>query len=151
VSNHESGTARTSFPQPGPAERRFWPEGWWRLMEFRIGVIPLPVYVITVAVLAYFQLRDRLPTEINVAIAVLAIGGYSCAELGKRLPLIGRMGGGAIFATFIPSVLVYYKILPATLVSAVTAIAISRATAAFSRASTRSCKPLRRMCYPRRR
>ena len=89
-------------------------------MEFRIGVIPLPVYVITVGVLAYFQLQGKLPAEINVAIAVLAIGGFTCAELGKRLPLLGRMGGGAIFATFIPSVLVYYKILPATLVSSVT-------------------------------
>jgi CCS family citrate carrier protein len=71
-------------------------------------------------VLAYFQLQGKLPTEINVAIAVLAIGGFTCAELGKRLPLIGRMGGGAIFATFIPSVLVYYRILPASLVSSVT-------------------------------
>jgi Na+/citrate or Na+/malate symporter len=51
---------------------------------------------------------------------VLAVGGFTCAEIGKRLPLIGRMGGGAIFATFIPSVLVYYKILPASLVSSVT-------------------------------
>jgi CCS family citrate carrier protein len=121
VSNHEPGTAEsTPFPSEQPAERGFWPQGWWRLMEFRIGVIPLPVYVITFGVLAYFQLRGQLPTEINVAIAVLAIGGFTCAELGKRLPLIGRMGGGAIFATFIPSVLVYYKILPASLVSSVT-------------------------------
>src|SRR6266702_3395539 len=125
VSNHEPGTAQSTpfpHPQPGerPAEQKFWPQGWWRLMEFRIGVIPLPVYVITIGVLAYFQVQGQLPTEINVAIAVLAVGGFSCAELGKRLPLIGRMGGGAIFATFIPSVLVYYKVLPASLVSSVT-------------------------------
>jgi CCS family citrate carrier protein len=125
VSDHESGTAQsTPFPHPQPAERpteqKFWPQGWWRLMEYRIGVIPLPVYVISIGVLAYFQLQGKLPTEINVAIAVLAIGGFTCAEIGKRLPLIGRMGGGAIFATFIPSVLVYYKILPASLVSSVT-------------------------------
>jgi malate:Na+ symporter len=89
-------------------------------MEFRIGVIPLPVYVICLGVLSYFLLRGRLPTEINAAIAVLAIGGFTCAELGKRLPLVGRIGGGAIFATFIPSALVYYRLLPAPLVSSVT-------------------------------
>ena len=89
-------------------------------MELRIGVIPLPVYVICLGVLTYFLLRGKLPTEINVAIAVLAIGGFSCAELGKRLPLIGRIGGGAIFATFIPSALVYYKLLPAPVVTSVT-------------------------------
>jgi malate:Na+ symporter len=120
VSDHDPGTAPTPFPAEQPAGQGFWPQGWWRLMEFRIGVIPLPVYVITVGVLAYFQMQGQLPAEINVAIAVLAIGGFTCAELGKRLPVIGRMGGGAIFATFIPSVLVYYKILPATLVSSVT-------------------------------
>ena len=65
-------------------------------MEFRIGVIPLPVYVICLGVLSYFLLRGRLPTEINTAIAVLAIGGFTCAELGKRLPLVGRIGGGAM-------------------------------------------------------
>src|SRR6266568_4000358 len=79
LSTHEPGSAPTPFPaeQPAerPAEQKFWPQGWWRLMEFRIGVIPLPVYVITLGVLTYFQLQGQLPTEINVAIAVLAIGG----------------------------------------------------------------------------
>jgi len=89
-------------------------------MELRIGVIPLPVYVVCTGVLAYFLVKGQLPTEINVAIAVLAIGGFSCAELGKRLPLVGKIGGGAIFATFIPSVLVYYQILPAPLVTSIT-------------------------------
>lgn len=98
----------------------FWPHGWWKLMDLRVGVIPLPVYVICAGVLAYFLVKGKLPTEINVAIAVLAIGGFTCAELGKRLPWIGRVGGGAIFATFIPSVLVYYKILPPQLVTSVT-------------------------------
>jgi malate:Na+ symporter len=86
----------------------------------RIGVIPLPVYLVTAGVLGYLLARGQLPTEINVAIAVLAIGGFTCAELGKRLPWINRVGGAAIFATFIPSALVYYKVLPAQLVSTVT-------------------------------
>jgi malate:Na+ symporter len=103
--------------QPGPGS---WARAWWRLMDVRIGVIPLPVYVVCAAVLGYFLVKGKLPTEINVAIAVLAIGGFSCAELGKRLPWIGRVGGGAIFATFIPSALVYYKVLPPQLVTSVT-------------------------------
>lgn len=100
--------------------RAIWPEGWWRLMEWRIGVVPLPVYLIAAGVIAYFVLQGKLPTEINVAIAVLAIGGFTCAELGKRLPLIRQIGGAAIFATFIPSALVYYKLLPPVIVSSVT-------------------------------
>lgn len=119
VSNEASVTESQRNP-PQQKTEGFWPHGWWKLMDVRIGVIPLPVYVISAGVLAYFLFRGKLPTEINVAIAVLAIGGFSCAELGKRLPWIGRVGGGAIFATFIPSVLVYYKVLPPQLVTSVT-------------------------------
>ena len=25
-----------------PAAETFWPHGWWKMMEFRIGIIPLP-------------------------------------------------------------------------------------------------------------
>jgi len=110
--------ANSNAPQQPPAG--IWPQGWWRLMGLRIGVIPLPVYVVCVGVLGYFLVKGKLPSEINVAIAVLAIGGFSCAELGNRLPWIGRVGGGAIFATFIPSVLVYYHVLPPQLVTSVT-------------------------------
>jgi malate:Na+ symporter len=93
---------------------------WWRLMERGIGVIPLPVYVVLAGVIAYFVLAvGQLPAEINMAVAVLAVGGFTCAELGKRLPWIRQVGGAAIFATFIPSALVYYGLLPRAIVSSV--------------------------------
>jgi malate:Na+ symporter len=104
-----------------PQQRqRLWPEGWWRVMEIRIGIIPLPVYLITLGVIGYFVVWGKLPTEINVAVAVLAVGGFTCAELGKRLPGVRQVGGAAILATFIPSALVYYHLLPVPVVSLVT-------------------------------
>ena len=27
-----------------PAAETFWPHGWWKMMEFRIGIIPLPTF-----------------------------------------------------------------------------------------------------------
>src|SRR6266702_4972159 len=93
---------------------------WWRLMELRIGVLPMPVYVVVFGVITYFVIWGTLPTEINMAIAVLAIGGFTCAELGKRLPIIRQIGGAAICATFIPSALVFYKLLPVPIVDLVT-------------------------------
>jgi hypothetical protein len=30
-------------------------------------------------------------------------GGFGCAEIGKRLPVIRNLGAAAIFATFVPS------------------------------------------------
>jgi len=45
-------------------------------------------------------------------IAVRRHRGLPCAEIGKRLPLLRNIGAAAIFATFIPSALAYYKLLP---------------------------------------
>jgi len=95
-------------------------QSWWRLMELRIGVLPVPVYVVMFGVITYFVFWGTLPTEINMVIAVLAIGGFTCAELGKRLPVIRQIGGAAICATFIPSALVFYKLLPVPIVELVT-------------------------------
>ena len=90
------------------------------MMRIRIGIIPLPVYLITLGVIAYFVIWGKLPTEINVAVAVLAVGGFTCAEIGKRLPGVRQVGGAAILATFIPSALVYYHLLPLAVVQLVT-------------------------------
>lgn len=113
---------QTSIPTPshpesvvdaGSAARtRFWPEGWWKLMEIRIGIIPLPVYLILFALIVGFAVTGKVPGEISMAIAVLAFFGFTCAELGKRLPLLRNIGAAAIFATFVPSALTYYHVLP---------------------------------------
>ncbi|MCX4145064.1 MULTISPECIES: 2-hydroxycarboxylate transporter family protein [Paraburkholderia] len=109
--------SHTSPPAPAPAQQlaikpRFWPEGWWKLMEYRIGIIPLPVYVILLALITGFAITGKVPGEISMAIAVLAFFGFTCAELGKRLPIVRNIGAAAIFATFIPSALSYYHLLP---------------------------------------
>jgi CCS family citrate carrier protein len=111
-----SASASASAPAPEP----FWPNGWWKIMEFRIGIIPLPVYLLLVGLIAGFIATGSLPGEINVAIAVLAVGGFTCGELGKRLPYLRHIGAAAICATFIPSYLVYAKLLPDMLVKEVT-------------------------------
>ncbi len=98
--------------QPLGIKSHFWPEGWWKLMEYRIGIIPLPVYVLLLALIAGFAITGKIPGEISMAIAVLAFFGFTCAELGKRLPIVRNIGAAAIFATFIPSALSYYHLLP---------------------------------------
>ncbi|MDP9057053.1 MAG: 2-hydroxycarboxylate transporter family protein [Pseudomonadota bacterium] len=77
-----------------------------------MGVIPWPVYVILLVVLAAFVKLGKFPPDISLMIALLGVGGFTCAELGKRLPFISTLGAGAIFATFIPSFLVYAGLLP---------------------------------------
>ena len=96
-----------------PAPAHFWPQGWWKFVEFRIGIVPLPVYVVLAALVAFFILRDgKVASDLPTMIAVLALGGFGCAELGRRLPVIRNLGAAAIFATFVPSYLVCAHLLP---------------------------------------
>jgi CCS family citrate carrier protein len=89
-------------------------------MEFRIGIIPLPIYVVAGALIAGLVGTGKLPNEISVAIVMFAFFGFTLAEIGKRIPIIRNIGGAAIFATFIPSALVYYKVLPEQIVKVTT-------------------------------
>jgi malate:Na+ symporter len=91
---------------------QWWPQGWWRIVDTRIGIVPVPIYVILIALLAGFTYTGDIKGEVSIMIAVLVIGGFTCAEIGKRTPVLRNVGAAAIFATFVPSALAYYKLLP---------------------------------------
>jgi CCS family citrate carrier protein len=95
------------------APARFWPQGWWKLVDIRIGVVPVAIYILLAALVTFFIARDgKLASDLPTMIAVLALGGFGCAEIGKRLPVIRNLGAAAIFATFVPSYLAFAHLLP---------------------------------------
>ena len=94
----------------------FWPRGWWRIVDSRIGIVPVPVFVLLIPLIAGFVATGKVPSDILMAIVLLTVGGFACAEIGKRLPVLRNIGAAAIFATFIPSALVYCQLLPEPLV-----------------------------------
>jgi Na+/citrate or Na+/malate symporter len=53
-----------------------------------------------------------VPADLTTNILTLAVGGFACAEIGKHLPGLKRIGAAAILATFVPSYLVYAGIIP---------------------------------------
>ncbi|ELY4301279.1 2-hydroxycarboxylate transporter family protein [Cronobacter turicensis] len=96
-------------------------EKWWHIMDsWKIGIIPLPLFVLSGALIAIDCLGGKLPSDIVVMVATLAFFGFACGEFGKRLPVVGKMGAAAICATFIPSALVYYGWLPDVVVESTT-------------------------------
>src|SRR4051812_29938887 len=103
---------------PPSTTKKFWPEGWWKIMELRLGILPLPIAVVLAALLTTFIAMGKFPAsgktpqDVCTMLAVLALGGFVCAEVGKRLPLIKNIGGAAIFATFIPSYLAFHEYIP---------------------------------------
>ena len=109
-----SPRANAAPDAPSPALTR-----WWRLMDLRIGIVPLPVLAAIVAVAAVFVQAGEVPADILMNIAVLAAGGFLCAEVGRRTPLLRHLGLAAILATFVPSFLVYLHALPTPLVRSI--------------------------------
>jgi CCS family citrate carrier protein len=107
--------AAASSPQPPQSA----PTGWWRVMELKVGVIPLPVFALIIGVTVVFVTLGKVPGDILMNMAVLAAGGFACAEVGKRLPLLKNIGAAAILATFVPSYLVYAHLLPKALVASI--------------------------------
>src|SRR6201995_4059951 len=91
----------------------FWPNGWWSIVDYKIGIIPLPIFLILFVVIGGFAASGTVPSDILMAIVLLSLGCFTCAELGKRIPIIRNIGPAAIFAPFIPSFLAFNHLLPA--------------------------------------
>ena len=93
--------AEISQPQTNagsrPTDASFWPHGWWRIMETRIGIIPLPIYAIMILLIWGFYATGKVPSDILMAIALLTVGGFTCAEIGKHLPVVRRIGAAILW------------------------------------------------------
>ena len=96
------------------------PAPWRRALDLKIGIIPLPVYLILWGLVVAFTALGKVPPDLLMNIAILTLGGFTCAEIGKRLPLVKHIGMAAILATFVPSYLVFAHLLPQPVVGAVT-------------------------------
>lgn len=93
---------------------------WWRLMDRRIGIVPLPIFVVVVLLLATFIRLGKVPADLTTNILTLTVGGFACAEIGKHLPGLKKIGAAAILATFVPSYLVYVGLIPGPLKDSIT-------------------------------
>ncbi|HJP68107.1 MAG TPA: 2-hydroxycarboxylate transporter family protein [Sphingomicrobium sp.] len=91
------------------------PLGWWRIMDTAIGIVPLPVLIMGIALIGGYVWLGKVPADVTTNIVVLTIGGFLCAEFGKRIPGLRRIGAAAILATFVPSFLVYVDVIPKAL------------------------------------
>lgn len=77
---------------------------WWHIMDnWKVGIVPLPLFLLAGGLIALDCLGGKLPSDIVVMVATLAFFGFACGEFGKRLPVLGETGAAAICATlFLP-------------------------------------------------
>ncbi len=94
---------------------------WWHIMDnWKVGIVPLPLFLLAGGLIALACLGGKLPSDIVVMVATTAFFGFACGEFGKRLPVLGKLGAAAICATFIPSALVHYGLLPDVVIESTT-------------------------------
>lgn len=104
-----SPTEPVAATEEGPAPARA------SLLDWQIGIVPLPLFIIILGLVAAFIAQGKVPADLTTQIVILAAGGFACAEIGKRLPVLRRVGAAAILATFVPSFLVYMHVIPKSL------------------------------------
>ena len=63
---------------------------WWAIMDTRIGIVPVPVFVVVVGLLAAYVRLGAVPADLTTNILTLTVGGFACAELGKHLLAISQ-------------------------------------------------------------
>ncbi|VVD79261.1 Citrate/malate transporter [Pandoraea iniqua] len=91
-------------------------DAWWRLMDMRIGIVPLPVHIVLALALIATAATGKLSAELSPIIALLAVCSFTCMEIGQRIPIFRSIGGPVILVTFLPSYLVFTHALPPAVV-----------------------------------
>src|ERR1700710_1293563 len=116
----ETSETRRAHAAAASSSATVWRDRWWLIFDVRIGVLPLPVYVVLLLVLAAMAASGKLDADLPTGIALVAVGGFTCAELARRIPWIRHIGATSIFAAFLPSALIYYHLMPVSIVKSVT-------------------------------
>ncbi|MGL5513914.1 MAG: 2-hydroxycarboxylate transporter family protein [Sporomusa sp.] len=90
-------------------------------MAFKIGPLPLPLYLILAAIVFAASVYGKLPADMIGGIAVMMVMGMLLGDIGMRVPVLKEIGGPAILSIFIPSVMVFYNLINPASMKAITA------------------------------
>lgn len=93
---------------------------WTAISTYKIGPLPLPIYVVIAAITIIAAINKKLPNDMIGGLAVLMLAGFLLGEIGSRLPLFKHIGGAAILCLFVPSALIGFKLMDAEMLKAVT-------------------------------
>lgn len=90
-------------------------------LDFKVGPIPLPLYLILAVVIFSASAYGKLPADMIGGIAVMMIMGILLGDVGLRLPILKDIGGPAILSIFVPSIMVFYNLINPAAMKAITA------------------------------
>ncbi|MHC1745555.1 MAG: 2-hydroxycarboxylate transporter family protein [Negativicutes bacterium] len=93
-----------------------------RIMAIRIGQLPLPLYLFVAGVVYLASVYNKLPADMIGGFAITMVMGMLLAEIGGRIPGLKLVGGAAICALFVPSIMVYYNLINPAAMKSITAL-----------------------------
>lgn len=92
-----------------------------KLMDCKVGTIPLSLYVLLAAIIYAASVYGKLPADMIGGIAVMMIMGVLLGDIGLKVPVLKDIGGPAILSIFIPSIMVFYNLINPASMKAITA------------------------------
>ncbi|WP_167599648.1 2-hydroxycarboxylate transporter family protein [Clostridium autoethanogenum] len=93
-----------------------------KLLKSKLGVFSIPLYIV-IAIIVYLAcVYNKLPNDMIGGFAVLMTMGIFLGAIGSKLPVLKNIGGPAIFTIFIPSAMVYYKLINPSAIKAMTTL-----------------------------
>ncbi|CAG7912421.1 Citrate/malate transporter [Mammaliicoccus sciuri] len=95
---------------------------WEKLMKAKVGVLPLPLYIVLAAIILTASIYNTLPADMIGGFAVIMILGMLLGDLGQRIPILKEIGGPAILALLVPSILVFLNVINTSSMEAVTTL-----------------------------
>jgi malate:Na+ symporter len=95
---------------------------WFKINEIKVGVIPLPIYVVLALIIYAASVNNQLPPDMIGGFAVIMVMGMLLGDLGMKIPILKSIGGPAILSLLVPSVLVFYNVLNPASMEAVTTL-----------------------------
>ena len=81
-----------------------------KAMHYRIGPLPLPMYLAIALIVVLAALTKRLPNDLIGGLAVMMLGGFLLGDIGGKIPVFKHIGGAAILCLFVPSALLGYNL-----------------------------------------
>jgi len=80
-----------------------------KAMSYRIGPLPLPMYLAIALIVVFSALNKLLPNDLIGGLAVMMLAGFLLGDIGGKIPVFKHIGGAAILCLFVPSALLGYK------------------------------------------
>ncbi len=115
----ETSVGSTEVPKQASVSSESYVRPLSKVLGFKIGVIPLPIYILLGIIIFAAAALGQLPNDMIGGLAVIMIMGVLLSYLGFNLPLLKNIGGPAILSLMVPSFLVFWNVLNPPIVDSV--------------------------------